>query len=94
VVAVYSYHVLHEAIRRAIGLATAFQDSIFPQDVDVVMRPENRCDASTAMITDPTAFHTDWMPFAGRRESGYGTGGLPYTVRDMTQVTMALLRQS
>ena len=46
------------------------------------------------MINDPTAFRTDWMPFAGRKESGYGTGGIPYTMRDMTQEKMILMRRS
>ena len=45
------------------------------------------------MINDPTAFRTDWMPFAGRKESGYGTGGIPYTMRDMTQEKMILLHK-
>lgn len=46
------------------------------------------------MINDPTTFRTDWMPFAGRRESGYGTGGIPFTMRDMTQEKMILMRRS
>jgi len=25
----------------------------------------------------------DWMPFAGLRQSGLGTGGIPYTLEDM-----------
>jgi acyl-CoA reductase-like NAD-dependent aldehyde dehydrogenase len=28
------------------------------------------------------------MPFAGRKQSGYGVGGIPYTMRDMTQDKM------
>ena len=36
------------------------------------------------MVNDHTAFRVDWMPVAGRRVSGYGTGGIPYAYRDMT----------
>ena len=93
VVAVYRYSDLDEAITRANGLPTAFQASIFAQDIDVALRAANRLDASAVMINDPTAFRTDWMPFAGRRESGYGTGGIPYTMRDMTQEKMILMRR-
>jgi acyl-CoA reductase-like NAD-dependent aldehyde dehydrogenase len=32
-----------------------------------------------------TAASTDWMPFAGRRHSGYGIGGIPWSMREMTQ---------
>jgi acyl-CoA reductase-like NAD-dependent aldehyde dehydrogenase len=94
VVAVYRYGDLDEAIARANALPTAFQASIFAQDIDIAMRAANRLDASAVMINDPTAFRTDWMPFAGRRESGYGTGGIPYTMRDMTQEKMILMRKS
>jgi len=93
VVAVYRYGDLDEAIARANALPTAFQASIFAQDIDVALRAANRLDASAVMINDPTAFRTDWMPFAGRRESGYGTGGIPYTMRDMTQEKMILMRR-
>ena len=46
------------------------------------------------MVNDLTAFRTDWMPFAGRRQSGYGVGGIPYTMREMTQEKMIVLRRS
>ena len=94
VVAVYRYSDLDDAIARANSLPTAFQASIFAQDIDVAMRAANRLDASAVMINDPTAFRTDWMPFAGRRESGYGTGGIPYTMRDMSQEKMIVMRRS
>lgn len=93
VVAVYRYGDLDEAITRANSLPTAFQASIFAQDIDVAMRAADRLEASAVMINDPTAFRTDWMPFAGRKESGYGTGGIPYTMRDMTQDKMIVMRR-
>ncbi|MEQ8898596.1 MAG: aldehyde dehydrogenase family protein [Roseovarius sp.] len=94
VVAVSRYADLDDAIRRANALPTAFQASIFAKDIDAAMRAANRLDASAVMINDPTAFRTDWMPFAGRRESGYGTGGIPYTMHDMTQEKMILMQKS
>lgn len=94
VVAVYRYSDLDAAIAQANALPTAFQTSIFTQDIDVAMRAANRIDASAVMINDPTAFRTDWMPFAGRKESGYGTGGISYTMRDLTQEKMILMRRS
>ena len=93
-VAVYRYTDLDAAIGQANALPTAFQASVFAQDIDVALRAADRLDASAVMINDPTAFRTDWMPFAGRRESGYGTGGIPYTMRDMTQEKMILMRRS
>jgi acyl-CoA reductase-like NAD-dependent aldehyde dehydrogenase len=34
------------------------------------------------------------MPFAGRRQSGYGVGGIPYTMHDMTYEKMIVLMLS
>lgn len=92
-VCVYRYGRLDDAIAQANSLNVAFQASVFAQDIDVALRAAERLDASAVMINDPTAFRTDWMPFAGRRESGYGTGGIPYTMRDMTQEKMILLNR-
>src|SRR5271168_4501649 len=44
-------------------------------------------------LTDHTAFRTDWMPFAGRRHSGYGVGGIPWSMQTMSQEKMLVLRQ-
>jgi acyl-CoA reductase-like NAD-dependent aldehyde dehydrogenase len=52
------------------------------------MRPSG----STPRPNDHTAFRTDWMPFAGRRESGYGIGGIPWTMREMTEQKMIVFR--
>ena len=93
VVAIYRYSKLDDAIARANALPVAFQASIFAQDIDVALRAANRLDASAVMVNDPTSFRVDWMPFAGRRVSGYGTGGIPYTMHDMTQEKMILLKR-
>lgn len=93
VVSIYPYAKLDDAIARANALSVAFQASIFAQDIDIALHAAERLDASAVMINDPTTFRTDWMPFAGRRESGYGTGGIPYTMRDMTQEKMILLNR-
>jgi len=92
VVCIYGYASLSEAVDRANGLPYAFQASIFGRDVDVAFGVASRLDASAVMINDHTAFRTDWMPFAGRRQSGYGTGGIPYTMRDMTQQKMIVVK--
>jgi len=40
--------------------------------------------------TNPDRDRVDWMPFAGRRASGYGIGGIGYTMHDMVQLKMAV----
>ena len=92
-VCVYSFKDLDDAIARANAVAWSFQASVFAQDIDVALRAAERLEASAVMINDPTAFRVDWMPFAGRKQSGYGTGGIPYTMHDMSQDKMIVLRR-
>ncbi len=92
VTCVYGFQELDKAIEIANTLPFAFQASVFSTDIGPAMRAAQRLDASTVLINDHTAFRTDWMPFAGRRQSGYGVGGIPWSMQAMSQEKMLLLR--
>lgn len=92
VTCIYGYQDFEEAITRANSLPYAFQASIFTRDLTTALKAARDLDASGVMINDHTAFRTDWMPFAGRHQSGYGVGGIPYTMRDMTQEKMIVFK--
>jgi acyl-CoA reductase-like NAD-dependent aldehyde dehydrogenase len=93
VTCVYGYDGIDEAIAAANSLPVAFQASIFTRDLDVALDAAERLDASAVMVNDHSAFRTDWMPFAGRRESGYGVGGIPYTAHEMTAEKMIVFKR-
>ena len=44
-------------------------------------------------LGDHTAFRTDWMPFAGRKHSGYGIGGIGWTMHELTQHKMVVFKR-
>ncbi|MEF3076445.1 aldehyde dehydrogenase family protein [Methylobacter sp. Wu1] len=90
VVCVYEYSSLDDAIEQANALPYAFQASVITQNIDTALYAYKHLAASTVLINDHTAFRVDWMPFAGLRESGLGTGGIPYTFRDMQIEKMAV----
>jgi acyl-CoA reductase-like NAD-dependent aldehyde dehydrogenase len=92
VTCVYPFTQLESAVAAANALPTAFQSSIFTEDLRTAFDAAERLDASAVLVNDHTAFRVDWMPFAGRRESGYGTGGIPYTMRDMSHEKMIVFR--
>jgi acyl-CoA reductase-like NAD-dependent aldehyde dehydrogenase len=92
VTCVYPFADLDRAIEIANSLPYAFQASVFSKDLGPALRAARRFDAATVLVNDHTAFRTDWMPFAGRRQSGYGVGGIPYTMRDMSQEKLIVLR--
>ena len=89
---VYAFHQLDEAIAAANSLPVAFQSSIFTENLRTAFYAAERLDASAVLVNDHTAFRTDWMPFAGRRESGYGIGGIPYTMSEMTSEKMMVFK--
>ncbi len=92
VVCVYSFDDLDDAIARANALPFSFQAAAFTRDLDTALRISRRIDAAAVMVNDHTAFRVDWMPFAGLRESGHGTGGIPYTFEDMQVQKMTVIR--
>ena len=83
VVCVYPFEDLDEAIAEANALDVAFQASVYSSNIDTAMYIADRLAASAVMINEHTAFRVDWMPVAGLRQSGLGTGGIPYTLEDM-----------
>jgi acyl-CoA reductase-like NAD-dependent aldehyde dehydrogenase len=92
VVCLNVYSDVESAIQQANSLPVAFQASVFTQDIDRAMGAAKRLNASAVMINDHTAFRVDWMPFAGRKTSGLGIGGIPYTMEDMTQEKMIVIK--
>ena len=92
VTCVYGFQELDRAIDSANALPFAFQASIFSTDIAPALRAAERFDASSVLINDHTAFRTDWMPFAGRRQSGYGVGGIPASMEAMSQEKMIVVK--
>lgn len=92
VVCVYPFEQIEHAVAAANALPVAFQASVFTEGLRTAFDLAERLAASAVMVNDHTAFRTDWMPFAGRRQSGYGVGGIPATMRDMTEEKMMVFR--
>jgi acyl-CoA reductase-like NAD-dependent aldehyde dehydrogenase len=87
---IYGYSDLDRAIGIANSLPYAFQASVFSSDIAVALRAAKCLDGSAVLVNDHTAFRTDWMPFAGRRQSGYGVGGIPWTMEEMADNKMVV----
>jgi len=92
VICVYSYSDIQEAIDRSNSLPLAFQSSVFTSNLDLALNAVNQFNASTVMVNDHTAFRVDWMPFGGRDASGIGTGGIPYSMHEMTREKLMVIK--
>ena len=90
VISVYEKENLNEAILQANGLQFAFQASVFSDSHSEIMDIVNRLDGSAIMVNEHSAFRVDWMPFAGRKNSGFGVGGIPHSIEEMSQSKMGV----
>lgn len=94
VVCVYTYTDRERAIELANSLEYHFQSSVFSQDIDVAVDAVKKLNATSVMVNDHPAFRADWMPFGGRDKSGYGVGGIPYSIREMTREKLVVINSS
>jgi acyl-CoA reductase-like NAD-dependent aldehyde dehydrogenase len=94
VTAIYRFSDLSLAIKAANSVPFAFHASVFARDISAALGAASSLSASAVMVNDMTAFRTDWMPFAGWAQSGLGTGGIVYSMREMTHEKMIVLRRS
>ncbi|MEO0453612.1 MAG: aldehyde dehydrogenase family protein [Verrucomicrobiota bacterium] len=94
VICLYPYSELSDAIRRANQLPVSFQAAVYSSNMDTIMQCYRGLNGSAIMANDHTAFRVDWMPFAGLKVSGHGTGGIPHTMRDMQIEKMLVLKSN
>ena len=94
VIAVYSYDKTDEALELANSLPYPFQASVFTKNIDKAILAVRKLKAASVLVNDHTAFRVDWMPFRGAGRSGIGTGGIPYTMREMTHEKLMVIRSS
>lgn len=92
VICVYSFDDIDDAICRANAVDFAFQAAVFTHNIDTALHAYRQLAASTVVVNDHTAFRVDWMPFAGLRHSGHGTGGIPHTFADMQIEKMLVIK--
>lgn len=93
VVAIYGYSELDDAIARANAADSFFQASIFTGELETALDVSRRLHGMAVMVNDHTAFRVDWMPFGGHGNSGLGSGGIGYSIEDMTLERMVVFRR-
>ncbi|MFK5983975.1 MAG: aldehyde dehydrogenase family protein [Pseudomonadota bacterium] len=92
VVCIYSYSDRNQAIAQANSLDYAFQAAVYTQNINIALDTVNKLNASAVMVNDHTAFRVDWMPFGGRKASGMGVGGIPYSMDEMILDKMMVIK--
>lgn len=92
VICLYGYTEIREAITKANALPFSFQAAVFTKNIDKAFAISKKLNAAAVMINDHTAFRVDWMPFGGRNVSGIGVGGIQYTINEMLQDKLLVIK--
>ena len=92
VINIYSYKNRNEAIKFANDVPFSFQAAVFTSDINAALESAKDLNAAAIMINDHTAFRVDWMPFAGRKSSGLGVGGILPSMIEMTEEKLIVFR--
>lgn len=69
-----------------------FQAAIFAENLDRAMQFAKGVHASAVMVNESTTFRVDWMPFRGDGPSGFGTGGIPFSMHDLITEKMVVIK--
>ncbi len=92
VVNIIRYDDLEDVVKTVNMTEYSFQTSIFTQDIDTAMYYAKNVETKACIINDNTAFRVDWMPFGGAKESGLHVGGVKYSIRDMTEEKLVVMK--
>ena len=92
VINIYSYKNRNEAIKFANDVPFSFQAAVFTNDINSALESAKNLNAAAIMVNDHTAFRVDWMPFAGRKSSGLGIGGILPSMIEMTEEKLIVFK--
>lgn len=65
---------------------------VFTSNLEEALQLSNELDYGQVLINDVPTLRFDHMPYNGRRNSGYGTEGIKYAIKEMSQLKMVSLK--
>lgn len=93
VININSYNDLGEIIEQCNKTPFSFQNAIYTQDIDSALNYAVQIDSKAVIINDSTAFRVDWMPFGGAKESGFRVGGIKYSIEDLVEEKLIIIKR-
>lgn len=92
VINVNKYDKLENVIEECNKTPFSFQNSIYTSNINAAFHFAKKIDSKTVVINDSTAFRVDWMPFGGSKESGFKVGGVKYSIEDVIEEKLIVVR--
>jgi acyl-CoA reductase-like NAD-dependent aldehyde dehydrogenase len=87
-----TFESLDEAIELANDTDYGLQAGIFTRDLTAAITASERLEFGGVTINEAPTFRVDQMPYGGTKESGNTREGPHYTVRDMTEERMVVIK--
>ncbi|MBX3042450.1 MAG: aldehyde dehydrogenase family protein [Candidatus Kapabacteria bacterium] len=92
VININTYNKLDDVISVCNKTPFSFQNAIYTKNIDAALKFAKKIDSKAVIINDSTAFRVDWMPFGGAKESGFRVGGIKYSIDDVTEEKLIVIR--
>jgi acyl-CoA reductase-like NAD-dependent aldehyde dehydrogenase len=96
VLSIVPFSSFDEAVRQVNATPFGLAAGVFTRDLMLAMQAARRLHVGVVHINDASSSRVDLMPFSGVKDSGVGTEGPRYAMREMTEerlVTMSLDRR-
>jgi acyl-CoA reductase-like NAD-dependent aldehyde dehydrogenase len=68
------------------------QAGVFTRDIHKAFRAWNRLEVGGVVIGDIPSFRVDHMPYGGVKDSGHGREGIRFSMEEMTEIRLMVLR--
>ena len=92
VININKYKNLNELIEICNKTPFSFQNAIYTKHIDTAFTFARKINSKTVVINDSTAFRVDWMPFGGAMESGFRVGGVKYSINDLVEEKLIVIK--
>ncbi|HRP01843.1 MAG TPA: aldehyde dehydrogenase family protein [Candidatus Kapabacteria bacterium] len=92
VVNINPFEDLDKVVQLANASPFAFQNAIYTSDINRALSFAKKIRSKAVIINDSTAFRVDWMPFGGFADSGFGVGGIKYSIDDLVREKLIIMK--
>ena len=92
VTVVETYEDFDEALARCNAGRFGLQAGIFTKDISKAMQAFETLDYGGVMINDVPTFRVDNFPYGGTKDSGFGREGVKFSIEEMTEPRVLVMR--
>lgn len=87
-----SFSSFDEALREVNDSVFGLQAGIFTRDLYKSQRAWDELEVGGVVIGDVPSWRVDNMPYGGVKDSGFGREGIRYSINDMTEMRLLVIR--